>query len=382
LLVLAALIVLGAPGHGALPRQLPLAFEMASDPVVVPMKLEDGRIVLDVRVDGREPVPFVLDTGAHGSVLELGFAKDAGLTLGDEVRVGSPGGGGIAGRAVSIGSLKIGGLEVRAVPAVAFEPWPFSSEKATPRGVLSPYGLAGLLVELDYPGKRVVFRRGALPEPDGREVFGWDRARGLPEIPISVAGRTIQAHLDSGAAAGLSLPEAFATGIPLATPLAEVGRARLVDRELVVRGAKLAGAVQIGRYTLENPSLDFVDIARSEANVGPTILNQFVLTLDPAHDRLRLAGPADGKLVAVERPRRYGIQFKAPDATPVEVAGVVPGRPAEKAGLLAGDRIVKINGRDVAALDAGARSQAFKESPLLLVVQRGETTVELKLTLD
>jgi len=358
----------------------PLAFEMDSGTVVVPMRLKDGRIELDVTVDGKGPVPVVLDTGAHGSVVDLAYAKEAGLSLGDEVRVGSPNGEGIPGRRVSIGRLDIGGLHVKAVPAVAFEPWPFPKSEAYARGVLSPYGLAGLLVEIDYPGKRVVFRKGSLPEPDGREIFGWDRARGLPEIPITVAGKTIPAHLDSGAASGLSLPERMSAELPLASPLVEIGRARLVDRELVVRGATLDGEVRIGRYVLDKPEIDFVDIAREQANVGPAILSQLKLILDPAKDRLRIVGPAEGKLVATARPKRYGIMFR-PDA-PLEVSAVVPGRPGEKAGLRAGDRIVKINGRAAVELSADERAEALKASPLALIVQRGEETVELKLTLD
>jgi S1-C subfamily serine protease len=64
------------------------------------------------------------------------------------------------------------------------------------------------------------------------------------------------------------------------------------------------------------------------------------------------------------------------------VSAVVPGRPGEKAGLRAGDRIVKINGRAAVELSADERAEALKASPLALIVQRGEETVELKLTLD
>jgi hypothetical protein len=379
MIALAACVWLAA--HPTLTEQPhALAFEMDADPVVLPMRLKDGRIELDVTIDGKGPVPFVLDTGAHGSVLDLAYAREIGLPLGEEVRVGSPGGGGIAGKRVSFGRLAIGGLRVKDVPAVAFAPWPFPASPGMARGVLSPYGLAGLLVEIDYPNQRVVLRRGALPEPDGREVFGWDRARGLPEVPVVVAGKTIAAHLDSGASAGLSLPGKWATKLPLASPLVEIGRARLVDRELVVKGATLDGEVRIGRFVLDKPEVDFVDIGVETANVGPSILRQLTLTLDPAHDRLRLAGPADGKLVAAARPKRYGILFK-PDA-PLEVSDVLPGRPADKAGLRAGDRVVKINGKPAAEMSADDRARAMKESPLMLVVARGEGTVELKLTLD
>jgi len=368
------------PHHMEAPK--PLKYEMDAESVIVPMRLKDGRIELDVSVDGRAPVPFVLDTGAHGSVVDLAWAKDAGLTLAGDARIGSPGGGGLDGKRVTMGRLDIGGLHVQDVPGVAFAPWPFPPSPAMARGVLSPYGLAGLLVEIDYPAKRVVFRKGALSEPDGKEVFGWDRARGLPEIPITVAGKTVAAHLDSGASAGLSLPDKLATELPLASPLQEVGRARLVDRELVVRGAKLDGDVRIGRYVLERPEVDFVDIGLDLANVGPMILNQLTIVLDPAQNRLRLVGPADGRLIAAARPKRYGMKFVAPEATPLEIAQVVPGGRADKGSLRAGDRIVSINGRAVSEMNGDERAEAMKRSPLKLRVQRGEETVDLTLSLE
>ena len=380
LLAAVALFLAAEPHAHVLPPPAALAFEMGGEPVVVPMRLKDGRIELDLKVNGKGPVPFVLDTGAHGSVVDLAYAQESGLTLGDEVRVGSPGGGGIAGKRVTMARLEIGGLTVKDVPAVAFAPWPFPASPAAARGVLSPYGLGGLLVEIDYPGKRVVFRRGSLGEPDGREVFGWDRTRGLPEIPITVAGKAIAAHLDSGASAGLSLPGQVASELPLASPLAEVGRARLVDRELVVRSAQLAGEVRIGRYVLDRPEVDFVDIGRDLANVGPTILSQLTIVLDPANSRMKLVGPEDGRLVAAPRPKRYGMRFRSPDA--LEVESVVPAGRAEKGGLRAGDRIVAINGKAADGMTEAERGEALKASPLKLRVQRGEETVELTLSFE
>jgi hypothetical protein len=376
-----AFVLAAADPHMTLAPPQTLKYGLDSESVVVPMRLKDGRIELDVSVDGKTAVPFILDTGAHGSVVDIAWAKEIGLTLGDDVRVGSPGGGGIAGQRVTMGRFDLGGLHVKDVPAVAFAPWPFPPSPGAARGVMSPYGLGGLLVEIDYPGKRVVFRKGALGEPDGKEIFGWDRTHGLPEIPITVAGKALVAHLDSGASSGLSLPDKLATELPLASPLTEIGRAKLVDRELVVRGAKLAGDVRIGRYVLDQPDVDFVDVGVDLANVGPMILNQVALVLDPAQSRLRIVGPADGKLVAVARPKRYGIRWASPESTPLEVAGVTPGSRAEKGGLLAGDRVVAINGRAVAEMKPDERMQVMKASPLKLQVKRGEETVELTLTL-
>lgn len=381
LVVLAALAAAqvahrGAPGHPSTIR-----YELAADPTETPMEFRDGHAIVPVTIDGKGPWPFVFDTGAQGAVMDLEFARELGLELGPEVRVGSPGGGGVPGHLVTIGALGLGGLTLHDVRIVAFEGLPFHSEDP-PRGVLGPYGLDGLLVTLDYPARRLVFGKGALPEPDGQEVFGWDRADRLPGIPAVVGGLPVTVHLDTGATGGVSLPTAFADRLELDGPLVDMGFARAVDRATPLRGGKVRGSFRLGRYELEAPTVRFVDMAKDVGNVGSAVLGQFAITIDPASARLRLAGPADGRLVEAAPKRRYGVQLASLDATPLHVAGVDPGSPAERGGLLAGDEIVRMAGREIAELDVDARIAALRGTPLALTVRRGTGTVELTLTLE
>src|SRR5215468_7084756 len=77
-----------APGP-TLMRVPNVGVQMASDTVVVPMRLVDGRIEVSVKVNGKGPFPFIFDTGARGTVLDLAFAREQRLKLGDPVTVGS-----------------------------------------------------------------------------------------------------------------------------------------------------------------------------------------------------------------------------------------------------------------------------------------------------
>lgn len=364
------------PGHHSAIR-----WELPAGPAEGPVELREGHAVVQVTLDGKGPFPFVFDTGAHGSVMDLGLARELGLELGAEVRVGSPGGGGVPGHFVTIGTLAIGGLLLHDASIVAFEGLPFRGENP-PRGVLGPYGLSGLLVTLDFPAKRLAFRAGALPEPDGEEVFGWDPSKRLPEIECTVGDVPVTVHLDTGATAGVSLPTAYAEKVELDGPQVDMGFARAVDRTVPLRGGKVRGAFRIGRFTLDSPSVRFVDMAEGVGNVGSAILGQFAITIDPGASRLRLQGPADGRLVEATPRPRYGVLFESVGATPLRVAGVDPGSPAEQGGLQPGDEIVAMGGRDVSGLDAGARVEALRSTPLPLTVRRGERLVELVLRLD
>jgi hypothetical protein len=376
-------LVAGLFGPGHAPGRLPAArVELSADSVAVPMTLLDGRVVVEVTIAGRGPFPFVFDTGAQGSVMDVSLARELGLDLGQEIQVGSPGGKGRPGWLVTIDPLAVGGLALRGFSVVAFDGLPFPRTAKSPRGVLGPYGLNGLLVTLDYPRLQVVFRKGALPEPDGREIFGWESGRPLPEFPVTVAGRPAVIHMDTGAPSGLSLPTSFQDLLPLEGPLADMGYAKTVDRVRPVRGATLRGALTIGRYTLDHPTIRFLDLASGVGSVGAAILGQFVLTLDPAQARLRLEGPADGRLSELgERKAYYGVQLDAVDAQPPVVQAVDTRSPAEKGGLRAGDRLARMNGRPVEEMDLDARLAALRESPLELTVRRGDSTLVLTMTL-
>lgn len=377
------LLGLTAAGFGRGPvfmHQQPIRFSMSADSVQVPMALFDGRILVDVTLDGKGPFPFIFDTGAQGSVMDLAFARDQGLELGPEIQVASPGGRGRPGNQVSIEKLGIGGLTLEGVTSIAFDGLPFARTPTSPRGVLSPYALNGLLIALDYPGQRLVFRSGALPEADGREVFGWDRGRRLPEIPASVGQESVLLHLDTGASSGVSLPTALAERLPLDGPLVDMGFAKTIDQAKQVLGAPLKGSIGIGRYTLERPTLRFVDMASGVGNVGAAVLRQFVITIDPANARLRLAGPSDGVLgESGELKPRYGLQLDALDASPLQVRVVDAGSLADKAGLRSGDRITQMNGRAVESLGASERVDALRGSPLAVTILRDKHTFEISM---
>jgi hypothetical protein len=279
--------------------------------------------------------------------------------------------------------LSIGGLTLKNLPSVAFEGMPFPKSDESPRGVIGPYSLKGLLVTLDYPREMIIFRRGELGPPDEQEIFGWKGNTPLPETPVSVAGKTILVHLDSGSSGALSVPVDLVDELPLAGPLVDKGYAKTVDQVEPVRGATLAGDLRIGRYRLENPTVHFVDIAKKTGNVGAGILSQFAMTYDPANRRLRLDGPEDGRLAPVEDKKpRYGLQLTALESEPLEVNVVDAGSVAEKAGLKAGDRIMSMNGRPIGELAVDDRLVALKGSPLQVTVRRGDGTLDVSMTLE
>jgi hypothetical protein len=376
-------IVLGCSSLACTKAPLPDAAqnshpEESAAEVTLPLRWFGGSPIVDVTINGQGPYTFYFDTGAQGTVLGLDLAEELKLPVVGEGKVSSPGGQGIPSKEVRL-DLEIGGLKLHDLPAQAFDRSQLDRNPRAPKGVLSARVFPGYLVTLDYPRDQLLIRKGELPAPDAETIFACDPREPIIAIPMTVAGQNIDVFLDSGAAGGLGLPLSWADRLPLAGKPIEVGRGRRVDREVIIYGAKLQGQVKLGRYVLENPDLRFEEKSVARGIAGNKILRGFALTFDSQNHRVRLEGQFLTQTPA--RPPRYGIILHHLDQTPLDVASVVPDLPAARAGLQAGDRILHMNGKPVQELPASARAAALADSPLTLVVQRGDQTIELRLSL-
>jgi hypothetical protein len=266
----------------------PAKIELRTKEVSLPLHWFKRKPVVEVKINGRGPFRLYLDTGAQGSVLDQELADELKLPAVGEVRVSSPGGKGLPGKRVKLDQVELGDAVLSTVPAVAFDRTHLDAGKDTPRGVLSAGIFPDFLVTLDYPGSRLVIRRGELPAADGQRVFAYDGKRPLPEVHLSVAGQDVSVHLDTGSPGGIMLPLELAKRLPLAAKPVEVGRGKRVDQEIIIYRARLNGQVKLGKYVLENPDLHFQDIPKAPGHIGYDVLRRFAVTVDAKNHRLQL----------------------------------------------------------------------------------------------
>jgi hypothetical protein len=296
----AALILLcfAAPGqerahpmHG--PRQAPPPdkVELAGEEVVLPMGSFGNRPLVEVMLGEKGPFPFILDTGASGTVVSAPFAEAQGIPVTAIARVQSPGSSTpIDGKVIRIARLQIGGATVSGLNAVAMDLSRVFPGPGDPVGVLSAGLFPGFLLTFDYPAKRIVLRPGELPAANGADVFQYSPTRPLPALVVSLAGVSVELDLDTGSVGGFTVPAEFASRLPLSGDLAPSRPDKRVDRVLQASEARLRGTAKIGRFTFENPTIRFVqDI--SQGLIGWEILRRFAVTFDRKNHRLRLAEP-------------------------------------------------------------------------------------------
>jgi hypothetical protein len=290
-IALASLLVLVSPALAAPPpvaqpvQRTDRPFQLAGDTLAVPMGSWHGRSLVSVTIDGHGPFPFVLDTGAGGSLVSRALADSLGLPVVGETQVSSPlGGTPASAKVVRIGELTIGGKLRGALTVLALD-LP-AGGPSTHWGVLSPYDLAGLLVTWDLPRQQFRFRRGALPAPDEKRVYSYGNDM-LPNLSVQVAGRHVRVHVDTGSPRGLMLPVAWKDSLPLAAPPTEGPEARTVNRSFRLLQAKLDGKLVVAGREYVDPELT-LSPAGDIGNIGVALLRDFEVTLDASNRRFRM----------------------------------------------------------------------------------------------
>jgi predicted aspartyl protease len=251
-----------------------------------------GRPIVDVRVNGKGPYRFILDTGASMTVIDAALKAELKLPTMPGMRAAAPGHG-PAPEIVSVDSLSVGGARLRGVTAALMPLGAFLTGEQAPRGVLSASVFPGHLVTFDYPSRRIVLKRGALERADSTTTHAYGEDDPLPTVPIRIAGREMRVHLDTGSSSGLMLPARFLEELPLASKPQPGGTAKMHGGEVAVTKARVDGPIAIGRYTLDLAEVSFADLKPGfgppRGNIGFQVLRQFVVTLDSRNRLVRLA---------------------------------------------------------------------------------------------
>jgi predicted aspartyl protease len=268
----------------------PARLDIPEQGVTLPMQDVGGRPVVDVRINGKGPYRFILDTGATITVIGDGLNQELALKAPRGMMV-APSGRGPAPAIVAVHELRVGdALLGDSIAAVMPLPDTVDSQSGV-QGVLSALGFPGYLLTIDYPAKRIRIQKGALPAPDSQTIFEYGAEQALPTVPLRVAGRDVRPHVDTGSGFGLTLPTRFVTEVPLASQPQEVRRVKTPHGEFAVSTARLNGRVELGKYQLDVNEISFSDVSPGPGpavgNIGSDILHQFIVTLDSANRRVR-----------------------------------------------------------------------------------------------
>ena len=254
------------------PRRVDLPVQGATVPLRLIMQ---DRATVDVMVNGRGPYVFAIETGAPIVLVTERLATALHLP---------------ADNPSTVDSLRIGDLVLRDLPVVkgpAFLPGV--------DGLLGLTAYADLLLTVDYPALSVRFERGALVEPNGRDVLPLVEMGQHLGVDVDVGGHPHHAVLDTQSAAAIDCAPEVADSLRFVSGRVPTGSASIGGQPPVpVFSARLDGDVRMGATTIQRPILGIVSPPPGfprELLLGARLLRHFVITLDQRNKRIRVNSP-------------------------------------------------------------------------------------------
>ena len=234
--------------------------------------------VVEVRIGGKGPYKFAIDTGAQGhGRISAALADELGLPKVGEVGTPAPGGT-VATRPVyGAPEVSVGAVSFKNVDLVAL-----SAERGPQGewdGVLGNELLTLMPLTLDYGNARARFGGPGLSE--GLPIR-FDR--GIPILPVVIAGKEFAVHFDSGnGAGGLFLDEDAAKALPLAGEPVSRGTARTSFGDFPIMEAPLTITATVGGTPLSVNAIGWPS-PRAGGNLGSRAMAGLSVTIDAKSD--------------------------------------------------------------------------------------------------
>ncbi len=361
---------------------------------VVPFEFISSHVVIPVEINGKT-LNLILDTGMpiDGALLFGSEAVDAlGLQFVGKAPVMGVGGGRVESDLAMGVSFKLPGVEltnqmVLVTPRDSTRSRHFEGKD----GVIGNSLFSHFAVRIDHDSMKVTLSDQERFEYAGSGAEMPLRIDRYPFLSCEVEiaeGVTVPVELvvDTGNGAALTLNVGAEEGIVLPEKVLEY-HTRSMGPEIL----RLTGRIErlrLGPYVLENvlgsfrtPDHEPPPPWAKAGGVGQGVLRRFNTVFDYAHKRIIL------------EPNRYfgepfefnmaGLQFIRATQGRLEVTRVIPSSPASEVGLLAGDQIVRINGRPASQFSQDELDRLLKQEgeEIEFDINRGEESLQLQLKL-
>jgi hypothetical protein len=379
--------------------QTPQTQSPTTAPVAIPFELVTRHIVVKVRINDSRPLSFVFDTGDKVGVVDTDVAKELGLKLEGQLRVGGAGADTLPGSYVRDATWSLPGLEGFSQPISIAIPLGRMAARAGHDfdGIIGSEFIKQFVVEVDYQNRvlklhdRDKFTYAGAGEsiPIQLNQMGYPLLDGevTPTNGESIKGKFV---LDLGSSGSLVLMS------PVVTQHNLLGNGMKTIKAIGVGGAGgqsngqigRVRSLQIGKFTITNPITLFSEdkagaMATSQlvGNIGQLIAGKFKVFLDYSRTRIILE-PNSTFTQAMDR-ATAGIVLttEGKDYSIVRVTEVLENSPAAQAGIQKDDIVVSIDGKPAAELKATRIAEMF-EKPLTykLTIRRGDQTLQVPIT--
>ncbi|HTU80804.1 MAG TPA: aspartyl protease family protein [Candidatus Acidoferrales bacterium] len=325
----------------------------------VPIEVIDNHVYLDVRLNGKGPYRFIFDTGG-ANLIDPGVAKELGAASAGSIQGGGAGSTTESFSFAKVDTLQSGDAVVRDQVFLVVPVRQGFGVAAGQHvdGLIGFEMLARFVTTFDYAGRSVTFRMPGAALPQGAHdvpfVFGGTQ----PQFACTIDGIATQCSVDTGARDAITLIAPFVAAHPQIVPAQHSA--------IGVNGFGVGGgargflgrlqSLQIDDLTLPDLIADFSTQTGGffaqpflAANVGGGVWKRFTVTFD--YPELTMALQPNASFGMRDQYERAGL-FLIATGGAIVVYDVRPQTPAADAGIVKGDRIVAIDGKPPASLQA------------------------------
>jgi len=372
-------------------------FDSGQSALKIPFDLLNNLVLLPVRVNGSQPLWFILDVGATSSVINTRLVKELGLRTKGKVK-GSSGLGAIEVDLVPGISFALPGVKVFNLTVGSISLDPFAPVLGRAIGGIIGYDLISqFTVEIDYEDKTI-----NLYTPAGYQYAGaGDRLpiKFLDKQPFIDALITVEGRapvkgkfaVSTASSGALLLNRPFVEAHQLLktvtkTSLGNTGGVGGLTRTLVGRVKN----IRVGRFGIDNPIVSFSQATEGEQAgaaydgvLGGEVFRRFKLILD--YSRRQIILEPNAHLPEAVEEDMSGLEFIAEgeDFGTYIINEIIPNSPAAEAGFQEEDELTEIDGRRVAELGPEQIRRMFMREgkEYLLSIRRGEQKLQVKIKL-
>jgi hypothetical protein len=342
--------------------------------VAMPFTLINNHIIVDVRLDGRGPYLFLVDTGGHDIVTPFAV-KDLGIVSAGDTPSSGAGEKSVSSGYADVDRIDIGGALLNNQTLVTLDFSPPNVEGIQLGGMLGLEVFERFVVQIDYGEKTLTLIDPASFSVADRSTSGvaipFVFFEHMPQVMGHFDGRPARYNIDTGSRAEVTLTapfvsverlrEAYPNGIEI-TDGWGVGGA---SRSYVVR----AGELGLGSVATPRPIAGLSEAKHGafsdsnyEGNVGSGLLKRYVATFDYSRRTLFLK-PTKSLDPDVGAFDRVGMWINLGEAG-MTVMDLAAHGPAEEAGLKVGDMIIAIDGTAVLTRSLSDVRRSLKIAPV------------------
>ena len=326
---------------------------------VIPFTLVDGRILVDVSINGRPAQPFLFDTGAE-NYLTPEAAKELGVEGSGRIALSGVGPNQENAQFARIRDLRLGAVQI-SNQQFGVGPLPsFLQDRGKEHPVAGLIGyevLRRFPVKFNYDKRELVFFKpgSTIDAPAGSQQIKLYFNDHSPFIQIGVDGMSGYFGIDTGDSSTTTLFGPFydAHNFPVEVPVQTRTQGGFGGEGRAVRTR--IGALSFGPWVLQQPliSLNFAatglfSYSYTGGNLGYGLLRNFIFVLDYEHHLAYLQ--RSDAFGTPDRYNRSGMTFRTTDTGAVAVKELTPDTPAAEAGIRSGDQILSLNAQTPAGL--------------------------------